>query len=97
MDNLSRFPAFSNREIDENLCRIDLTPAEEADHLKRRKELFDQKGVTICDTLGGPQKTGFDADTAKKTGKTKQDVNRKRTRAEKIAPDGTIGAVWGVP
>jgi len=76
-------------EIDENLCRAELTPAEEAEHLKRRKELFDQKNsVSICDTNNGRGRPkGFDTDIAEKTGGDRKSINRKRTRAEKIVPD----------
>jgi ParB-like chromosome segregation protein Spo0J len=83
-------------EIDENLFRADLTPAEEAQHLARRKELWEKRektqvGQVVPPEIGNkkppPQEKGFAADTAKATGESKRDVNRKTSRAEKIAPD----------
>ena len=88
-------------EIDENLIRAELTPAQEAKHLERRKELWklrktaEQSG-TICSTLPetGRGNEQFAADTAKATGQSKQDINRKVSRAKKIAPD-VLGALTG--
>lgn len=88
-------------EIDENLCRAELTEAEEAAHLKRRQELWEARrrretetGGTSCSTslidgrAAGPQHAkGFAAETAAITGESKQSINRKIARAEKIAPD----------
>lgn len=76
-------------EIDENLQRANLSPAEEADHLKRRAELWEarNKGGTTRPTPGGEQTVGFASETAKATGKSKRDINRAIRRAEKIAPD----------
>ena len=74
-------------EIDENLVRAELTELERADHLKRRKELFDAKGGKRISTPGGEQKVGFDRDAADKTGMSKQAINRSRNRAERIALD----------
>lgn len=85
-------------EIDENLCRSELTEAEEAQHLARRKQLWEAKeksiGSTCTDTRvssrgrkneGRPD--GFAASTAKVTGDSKTTINRKIARAEKIEPE----------
>ncbi len=72
-------------EIDENLMRAELTPAQEADHLKRRKVLFDLKAEQFVQPSG--QKSGFSKDVSEKTGQTQQDVNRKISRASNIAPE----------
>lgn len=72
-------------EIDENLIRHDLTEAEEAAHLARRKELFElrESGKTFP-TLTGRGHKGFAQDTADKTGQSKRSVNQKIARAEAI-------------
>ena len=74
-------------EIDENLIRAELTELERAQHLKRRKEIFDAKGGKKIPTPGGEQTVGFDKDTADKTGMSKRAVNKSRNRAEKIDPE----------
>jgi len=72
-------------EIDENLIRAELTAAQIADHLKRRKELWEARG-------GKNFPTGFAKETAERTGQTKRNVNLSIARAEAI-PD--IKAVAG--
>lgn len=84
-------------EIDENLMRGELSPAEEAAHLSRRKELFllmaDTGGKTFPTSLAdgrgaGPQhEKAFAADTASKTGETKRSINQKVARAEALGAD----------
>jgi hypothetical protein len=84
-------------EIDENLIRAELTPAEEADHLKRRKELWERRQAEIRVAQVAPPEfgykkpppaeKGFAADTADATGKSKATINRSIARADKIAPD----------
>lgn len=81
-------------EIDENLCRADLTKLERADHtarrakiIKKRKEL---RTVSVPNSKRGPKDKGqvdFVADTAKATGKSKSQVKVDKARGEKIAPD----------
>ncbi|MEM7361340.1 MAG: ParB N-terminal domain-containing protein [Pseudomonadota bacterium] len=77
-------------EIDENLCRAELTPGERAKHLQRRKEIRDEQEkdncVTNCDTKPVGRNKEFDTETAEKTGLTRGSINRERTRAEKIVP-----------
>ncbi|NIA67902.1 ParB N-terminal domain-containing protein [Pelagibius litoralis] len=74
-------------EVDENLARQDLTTDQKREHLKRRKELWEQQqaetGGTPCPTSladgrrAAPQhQKGFAADTAEKTGMSKRQVNR---------------------
>lgn len=82
-------------EIDENLCRAELTEAEEAAHLKRRKELWEarqqraagDKLAHVAPVSGGRGNKGFAAETATITGLSKSQTNRKIARAEKIAGD----------
>ena len=78
------------REIDENLCRAELTPAQRAYAIKRRKEIWEarnpQGGKTVP-TLGGDQKIGFAADTAEATGQTKRSINEHVSRAEALGDD----------
>ena len=74
-------------EIDENLVRNELTKLERADHLKRRREIFEAKGGKTFSTLGGPQLIGFAADTTEKVGESKQGLNAQIRRARDIAPD----------
>ena len=73
-------------QIDENLIRAELTELEFAEHLDRRKKLFDQRGGEKFSTLGGEQKIGFDKATAAKTGRSKSAIQKARKRAEKITP-----------
>ena len=73
-------------EIDENLIRSELTELERADHLKRRKEIFDaQRSAEKIPT--SRVNKAFDADTADKTGLDKSTIRKSRTRAERIVPE----------
>lgn len=90
-------------EVDENLCRSELTETEEARCLAKRKELWearesrDRQAEQIVPPVkprGHAQPKGFAAETASVTGETKQSVNRKVSRAEKIAPD-VLDAITG--
>jgi hypothetical protein len=82
-------------EIDENLIRVELSPAQKAQHLARRKELWEaiNEGGKSVSTLGGEQRVGFAADTANAVGLTKQAVNQHLARAEALGSD--IGRVHG--
>jgi N6-adenosine-specific RNA methylase IME4/ParB-like chromosome segregation protein Spo0J len=85
-------------EIDENLVRADLSPAERAMHVGRRKELYEKLHPETKPTkAGGPgraKKTRrqngddiaerFTKDAAKKTGRSERSVQREVERASKI-------------
>jgi ParB-like chromosome segregation protein Spo0J len=82
-------------EIDENLARAELTPAQIAAHMARRKELWEQKQVGQLAPPRKPQhQKGFAQDTADKTGQDKRNVNKAVARGMKIAPD-VLHAVHG--
>ena len=84
-------------EIDENLNRNELSAAQRAASIKRRKEIWevlhpDQVGQLVPpDSVGykkpPPQSKAFAADTAKASGESKRDVNRHIARAEALGPD----------
>jgi ParB-like chromosome segregation protein Spo0J/N6-adenosine-specific RNA methylase IME4 len=83
-------------EIDENLIRAELSPAEEALHTTRRKELYElahpeTKQGKAPGAGRGKKKRSQDAqveqfvrDTAKKTGKGRSTVQRDATRGKKV-------------
>jgi ParB-like chromosome segregation protein Spo0J len=85
-------------EIDENLIRADLTPAEKAAHHARRKELYEQKhgkakakGAHEANRKMGRRHDATDnlsdaytTDAAKKTGKNPRSVRRDVARGENI-------------
>lgn len=83
-------------EIDENLCRSELKPVEEAEHLARRKEVWEAMrgsetaGQTSATCLSdgrksGPQhEEGFAASTAAVTGKSKATINQAIRRATEV-------------
>jgi hypothetical protein len=83
-------------EIDENLCRSELTELERAEHLQNRKAIYEQmypevrQGGLPGAPGGGKAKTanlaGFAADTATKTGISERTVRRDARRASKIDP-----------
>lgn len=79
-------------EIDENLMRAELSEGERAEHLLRRKQIFEAKREQT--RLAGqndaqkPQyEKGFATETAERTGLTKRHINRSIRRAELVAPD----------
>lgn len=86
-------------EIDENLRRAELTPADRAVCVAKRKELYEtlHPETRVGATGVGREKVRqvgeanaadrFTADTAKATGKSERSVQRDAERGEKIAPD----------
>src|SRR5262249_15468289 len=82
-------------EIDENLVRAELSPAERAMHLAERKRLYDQQ--TAAPKRGGDRRSAraksksqnenlktFTEEVATKTGKGRSTVARDLTRANKV-------------
>jgi hypothetical protein len=79
-------------EIDENLIRAELTPAELADHFHKRKEIYerlhpdskhggDRKSIS---QLGISRGVAFIDDAAEKTGKSRSDIARHVKRGKDI-------------
>lgn len=96
-------------EIDENLCRSELTEAEEARCLAKRKDLWAAReereaeaesrvGKVFPPEIGNkkppPAKKGFAAETAEVTGQSKRSINSKVERGTAIAPD-VLDAITG--
>ena len=88
-------------EIDENLIRADLTPAERAAHQAKRKEIYERlhpetkagaaqaKGMNAAQGRGrqnGDDVDRYTADAAKKTGKSERSIQREAARGAAI-PD----------
>lgn len=75
-------------EIGEYLMRSELTPTQMAEHLAKRKELWEarQKSGPSCTTLTGRRK-GFDTETADSTGVNRSTVNRAVSRADGICAE----------
>jgi N6-adenosine-specific RNA methylase IME4/uncharacterized ParB-like nuclease family protein len=77
-------------EIDENLVRADLSPAERALHISKRKELYEKvhpetkHGAVGRGGKSSQNENSFVADAAKKTGKGRSTVARDVTRAKKV-------------
>lgn len=83
-------------EIDENLSRKELSPAEEAAQLKLRKELWDRMAEASGSkqTGRGKQKPGMSVrEIAKKTGKSKDAIARGLKRAKELT--STLADVAG--
>jgi ParB family chromosome partitioning protein len=88
-------------EIDENLIRADLSPAERALHIGKRKELY-EKVYPQTKKGGAPGKAGggkkaktaklatFARDTATKTRVSRRSVERDATRAKQVVVLGEI-------
>jgi ParB family chromosome partitioning protein len=88
-------------EIDENLIRAELSPAEQALHIGKRKELY-EKVYPETKKGGAPGKAGggkkaktaklatFARDTATKTRASRRSVERDATRAKRVVVLGEI-------
>ena len=90
-------------EIDENLCRAELTASQRTGFTKRRKQIWEAlhpverqveqvvPPIPEVDALGrakSPQQTqGFAASTAESTGMTKQAINRHIARADALGDE----------
>ena len=87
-------------EIDENLCRAELSELERAEHLAKRKEVYERlhpetraaSGAELAQKRWGyatdnlSAASSFAADTAEKIGTTARDIRRSIHRATKIDP-----------
>jgi ParB-like chromosome segregation protein Spo0J len=82
--------------IDENLCRSELSPAEQAYQTARRKEIYEALHPnTTAGAFKGNQHTGkvasdklsFTSQTAKATGRDKRTVERDAARGEALGND----------
>lgn len=83
-------------EIDENLSRAELTAAQRAVSIKRRKEIWEvlhPESGNALSTLGGRGNTSFASETASAAGMTKQAINQHVARAVALGDD--IDAVVG--
>lgn len=80
-------------EIDENLCRSELTASQRAQAIKRRKAIWEAlhpNSGAACATIperGPGRPVEFAADTAKVTGESKSQINRHVARAEALGDD----------
>jgi len=86
-------------EIDENLCRSELTPTQEGEHLARRKEVWEamreaeaQSGQvdpieSKRDDGKGHRSEGFASATSASTGKSKEAINRAIRRATEVCQE----------
>lgn len=80
-----------------NLCRAELSPAQRAAAIKRRREIWTAlhpesgtSGPTL--PMTGRGNTQFAADTAKVSGESKREVNRHLARADALGNDLTAVA-----
>ena len=85
-------------EVDENLCRAELTAAEKAAALKKRKILWESlreqtESGNLVSTLTGRGHTGFASSTAAVTGMSKQAINSYIKTADALGED--LGLVQG--
>jgi hypothetical protein len=82
-------------EIDENLCRHELTATERSEHLAKRKELWEARENQVAQVeppeIGykspPPQSGGFATETAKATGQSKASINRDVKRANEVCQE----------
>ncbi|MBF0177962.1 MAG: ParB N-terminal domain-containing protein [Magnetococcales bacterium] len=83
-------------EIDENLCRAELTHLERAEHLAERKSLYETKYPQTKQGTAGANKRwdenateiiSFASDTAKRTGATDRNIRQAVRRANNISQE----------
>ena len=77
-------------EIDENLMRAELSPTEMAEHLAKRRELWEARrnsAQSLRDIKGPGQPKGFASETAEATGVSKRAVQLATSRAKAIPED----------
>jgi ParB-like chromosome segregation protein Spo0J len=75
-------------EIDENLMRAELSPAQRADHLSRRKEIWEAlQTAQNPRSFEGRGNKGFVSDASAKTGTPKRTVQVHIARAEALGED----------
>ncbi|XWN29734.1 MAG: ParB N-terminal domain-containing protein [Devosia sp.] len=83
-------------EIDENLCRSELTPTERADLTARRKAIYEElhpetvngsNQYTRVGQLGQPSADRFTQETAKVTGQSERKVRRDAERGAKVCEE----------
>lgn len=79
-------------EIDENLMRVELGPAEMAQHTAKRAEVVKQKAQLLAKSANKSEahrpdtgQTKFDAETAKQTGKSVRSVRSDKARGEGVS------------
>lgn len=83
-------------EIDENLCRAELSAAQRAKAIKRRREIWEAmrpESGRIPPTSGGRGNTSFAAETSSASGESKRRVNEHLARAEALGDE--LDAVAG--
>ena len=88
-------------QIDENLMRAELGPAEMAEHTAKRAELVKQKAAIVKGQLvqkpahrPSEGQEEFEEETAKATGKSTKTVRRDKARGEAIPAD-VLGKIRG--
>ena len=86
-------------EIDENLIRSELSAGQVAEHLKRRKDLFEARNFErnppeTPKVVGRP--IGFAKDAEAKSGMAQRTINEAISRAERLGPDLLAGCHQGI-
>lgn len=76
-------------EIDENLMRSELTPTQMAEHLAKRKELWEAREVSgqVVSKPQGGRPEGFATNTEKSTGVSRRQINRSVARVDQICDE----------